>query len=51
LAVKLEVQEDDRGSPPGKSSTYHGLVVALSLAEVFIVFLMLAFVVKLNRGF
>jgi hypothetical protein len=36
--------------PLGKSSTYPGLVVALSLVELFIVLLMLAFVVKPNRG-
>ena len=43
--VQLEVQQDDRGNPPGKSSTYVGLVVALSLVELFIVLLMLAFVI------
>ena len=40
-----------RGSLPGKSTTYPGLVVALSLVELFIVLLMLAFVVKPNPGF
>jgi hypothetical protein len=51
LAVKLEVQEDDRGHSTSKSSTDPGLVVALSLAELFIVLLMLAFVIKPNHGF
>ncbi len=49
--VQLEVQQDDRGNPPVKSTTYLGLVVALSLAELFIGLQMLAFVIKPNRGF
>ena len=51
MVVQLEVQQDDRGNPPGKATTYPGLVVALSLAELLIVLLMLAFVIKPNRGF